>query len=103
MVAVAGTATTVQGIALGLARYDPDAIHRTRLSAADAQRVRDELASMTNADRASLPVMPPGREDVIVAGASILAAVMQRWGFGEAVVSEEDILDGLAAELLETR
>ena len=38
-VAVAGTATTVQAIALGLERYDPDRIHRTWLAAAEADRV----------------------------------------------------------------
>ena len=53
---------------------------------------------MTNAERAALPVMAPGRGDVIVAGAVILEDVMRRFGFDEALVSETDILDGLALE-----
>jgi exopolyphosphatase/guanosine-5'-triphosphate,3'-diphosphate pyrophosphatase len=45
--------------------------------------------------------MAPGRADVIVAGSVILVAVMERFGFGEAIVSETDILDGLVLEMLE--
>lgn len=103
LVAVAGTATTMQAIALGLDRYDPDLIHRTTLSAAAAGDVLERLVAMTTAERAALPVMAPGRADVIVAGALVLVAVLERWGFHEALVSEHDILDGLAAEMLESR
>ena len=100
LVAVAGTATTVQAIALGLAFYDPERIHRTRLSRVDAERVASRLARMTTPERAALPVMAQGRADVIVAGAVILVEVMDRFGFDEAVVSETDILDGLVLEML---
>lgn len=103
LVAVAGTSTTVQAIALGLPFYDPEAIHRTRLAVADAERVHDALAAMTTPERAALAVMAPGRADVIVAGALILVAVMRRFGFEEALVSETDILDGLAFETLDLR
>jgi exopolyphosphatase/guanosine-5'-triphosphate,3'-diphosphate pyrophosphatase len=99
-VAVAGTATTVQAIALDLDRYDPDRIHRTWLPRERAEQVRDALASMSNAERAALPVMAPGRGDVIVAGAEILVATMRRFGIERALVSESDILDGLALEML---
>ena len=103
LVAVAGTATTLQAMSLGLARYDPERIHRTWLALAEAERSWHELARMTNAERAALPVMAPGRGDVIVAGAVILMAVMRRFGFERALVSETDILDGLAFELLDIR
>ena len=101
-VAVAGTATTVQAISLGLPRYDPDAIHRTELSREEVERVTRQLEAMTNAERAALPVMAPGRGDVIVAGALVLLSVMERFGFDHALVSETDILDGLAMETAET-
>ena len=96
MVAVAGTATTLQAIVLGLERYDPDRIHRTWLSERDVERVLRDLAAMTNEERAAIPVMAPGRGDVIVAGAVILARGMARFGFERVLVSETDILDGLA-------
>jgi exopolyphosphatase / guanosine-5'-triphosphate,3'-diphosphate pyrophosphatase len=100
LVAVAGTSTTVKAIALGLSGYDPEAIHRTRLPRAAAERVLRQLVGMTTAERASLPVMAPGRADVIVAGAVILVEVMRRFAFEGALVSETDILDGLALEML---
>ena len=103
LVAVAGTATTVQALALGLPFYDPEAIHRSWLSRGDAERVLLDLARMTTPERAALPVMAPGREDVIVAGALILVAAMRRAGFDRALVSETDILDGLAIEMLAGR
>ena len=100
-VAVAGTSTTVQAVSLRLDFYDPERIHRTRLSREDAARVAAGLAEMTTAERAALPVMAPGRADVIVAGSVILVEVMERFGFDEAIVSETDILDGLVLEMLE--
>jgi exopolyphosphatase / guanosine-5'-triphosphate,3'-diphosphate pyrophosphatase len=103
MVAVAGTATTLQACALGLDRYDPDAVHRSILSLEDAERTLGELAAMTNEERAAIPVMPKGRGDVIVAGATILVTALRRFGFDRALVSETDILDGLALELLGVR
>jgi len=102
-VAVAGTATTLQACALGLERYDPDLIHRSTLTLADAERTLRDLAAMTDEERAAIPVMPKGRGDVIVAGAGILVNAMRRFGFDEALVSETDILDGLALELLDVR
>jgi len=103
LVAVAGTATTLQACALGLERYDPDLIHRSTLTVAAAERTLRELAAMTNEERAAIPVMPKGRGDVIVAGVVILVNAMRRFGFEHALVSETDILDGLALELLDVR
>jgi exopolyphosphatase/guanosine-5'-triphosphate,3'-diphosphate pyrophosphatase len=103
LVAVAGTATTLQACALRLQRYDPDLIHRSTLTLVDAERTLRELAAMTDEERAAIPVMPKGRGDVIVAGASILVHAMRRFGFEEALVSETDILDGLALELVGVR
>jgi len=102
LVAVAGTATTLRAIDLGLTAYDPEATHRTWLARERAEAILADLAAMTNAERAAIPVMPPGRGDVIVCGALILVEVLRRFGFERALVSETDILDGLAFEALET-
>jgi exopolyphosphatase/guanosine-5'-triphosphate,3'-diphosphate pyrophosphatase len=99
-VAVSGTATTFQAIALGLDRDDPARIHRTWLTAVDAERVLDELSRMTTPERSALPVMAPGRGGVIVAGGAILVATMRRFGIERALVSEDDILQGLAYDAL---
>jgi exopolyphosphatase / guanosine-5'-triphosphate,3'-diphosphate pyrophosphatase len=99
-VAVSGTATTFQAIALGLDRDDPDRIHRTWLALTDAERVLEQLCRMTTAERADLPVMAPGRAGVIVAGGAILVGTMRRFGIERALVSETDILWGLAYDAL---
>ena len=100
LVAVAGTPTTVQAIALTLPEYDPELLHRTWLSLADAERVAGLLNDMTTEERRAIPSMASGREDVIPAGAAILVGVMRRWGFDRGLVSETDILDGLLLRLV---
>jgi exopolyphosphatase/guanosine-5'-triphosphate,3'-diphosphate pyrophosphatase len=96
LVGLAGTVTTVAGIALGLPAYDSTAIHHSRIPLAKVHEVTAMLMSSTAEERAAIPVMHPGRVDVIVAGALVLLAVMERSGASELVVSEHDILDGIA-------
>jgi exopolyphosphatase/guanosine-5'-triphosphate,3'-diphosphate pyrophosphatase len=100
LVACAGTPTTMQAMSLGLSRYDPDRIHRTWLSRQEAERILRDAARRPTAELSALPVMVRGRGDVIVAGAVVLVAVMHRYGIERALVSETDILDGLAFETL---
>jgi exopolyphosphatase/guanosine-5'-triphosphate,3'-diphosphate pyrophosphatase len=103
MIGVAGTTVTVQALALGLERDDPDLIHGSWLSVEDAGRVLDRLAAMTVAERDALGPMPAGRGEVIVAGAMILHRAMRIAGLEGVRVSETDILDGLAFEALGVR
>jgi exopolyphosphatase / guanosine-5'-triphosphate,3'-diphosphate pyrophosphatase len=95
VVGVAGTVTTVTAIALGLEAYDPRRIHRATLDAADVAAVADKLTAMTVAERAALPVMARGREDVIAAGALLLDELVRRFGIRQVTASETDILDGI--------
>ncbi|NGN66262.1 Ppx/GppA family phosphatase [Streptomyces sp. A7024] len=96
LVGLAGSVTTVAGIALGLPAYDSAAIHHSRLSLERVSEVSANLLAATHDERAAIPVMHPGRVDVIAAGALVLRAVMERTGATELVVSEHDILDGIA-------
>ncbi|WP_392671108.1 exopolyphosphatase [Streptomyces sp. LN785] len=95
LVGLAGTVTTVAAIALGLAEYDSEAIHHSRISFDQVQEITGRLLASTHAERAAIPAMHPGRVDVITAGALVLLAVMERTGAREVVVSEHDILDGI--------
>ncbi|MCA6093621.1 Ppx/GppA family phosphatase [Streptomyces sp. SCA3-4] len=96
LVGLAGSVTTVAAIALGLPEYDSAAIHHARIPLERVREITDELIASTHAQRAAIPVMHPGRVDVIAAGALVLLAVMERTGAREVVVSEHDILDGIA-------
>ena len=101
VVGVAGTVTTVTAIALGLDAYDPRRIHHQALDPAEIGAVAGKLAAMTVAERAAMPVMARGREDVIVAGALLLDELVQRFQLRRVIASETDILDGVLLGLAE--
>jgi exopolyphosphatase/guanosine-5'-triphosphate,3'-diphosphate pyrophosphatase len=99
LVGLAGSVTTVAALVLGLDSYQPDRIHHSRVSAAAVREVAARLLAQTRAERERLAVMHPGRVDVIGGGALVLTRIMERFGFDEVLVSEHDILDGLAWSL----
>ncbi|KIF74781.1 exopolyphosphatase [Streptomyces sp. 150FB] len=96
LVGLAGTVTTVAGIALDLGTYDSEAIHHSRIPLERVREITGRLLMATHAERAAIPIMHPGRVDVIGVGSLILLAIMERTGANEVVVSEHDILDGIA-------
>ncbi|MGJ7419522.1 exopolyphosphatase [Streptomyces cinereoruber] len=96
LVGLAGSVTTVAAIALGLPEYDSEKVHHSRISAEQVAEVTDRLLASTHDERAAIPVIHPGRVDVIVAGALVLREIVERVGAREVVVSEHDILDGIA-------
>jgi len=99
LVGLAGSVTTVAAIALALDAYDPVLIHHARISAAAVHAVTERLLAMTRVERAALPVMHPGRVDVIGAGALVLDTIVERLHVPEVLVSEHDMLDGIAFAL----
>jgi exopolyphosphatase / guanosine-5'-triphosphate,3'-diphosphate pyrophosphatase len=99
LVGLAGSVTTVAAIAMGLPRYDAACLHHARVSAAEVHAVTLALLGQTRSARAAIGVMHPGRVDVIGGGALVLDRIMRRFGFGEVLVSEHDILDGIAWSL----
>jgi exopolyphosphatase/guanosine-5'-triphosphate,3'-diphosphate pyrophosphatase len=99
LIGLAGSVTTVAAIAMGLPAYDAALIHHARVSAADVHAVTRGLLAQTRTARAAIGVMHPGRVDVIGGGALVLDRLMERFGFGEVLVSEHDILDGMAWSL----
>jgi exopolyphosphatase/guanosine-5'-triphosphate,3'-diphosphate pyrophosphatase len=99
-VGLAGTVTTIAAVEMGLATYDRDRIHHFVLTHDAAEDVFRTLATESRAARIHNPGLEEARADVIVAGCCILVAIMRHFGFGECLVSEADILDGLAASLL---
>jgi exopolyphosphatase / guanosine-5'-triphosphate,3'-diphosphate pyrophosphatase len=105
LVGVAGTITTVAAMVLDLPEYDSERIHHTQIRVDDVAAVRRRLLAMTSAQRRMLGFMHPGRADVIGAGALILDRVVQRIVPGAehpvVLVSEHDILDGIAWSLAE--
>ena len=100
VVGVAGTITTVAAGVLGLGEYDRAAIDQSVLALPDVHATTERLLAMTVAERAALPYMHPGRADVIGAGALILDEILHRTRVPSLLVSEADILDGIAWSLV---
>jgi exopolyphosphatase/guanosine-5'-triphosphate,3'-diphosphate pyrophosphatase len=99
LVGLAGSVTTVAALAHELDVYDPQRIHHSRIAASSVHEITRRLLSMSCAERKALPVMHPGRADVIGAGALVLDTIMRRIDAAEVVVSEHDILDGIALSI----
>lgn len=102
-VGVAGTMTTLAALAHQMTTYDSDAIHLSRVGFGSLLAVCDELIAMTRQQRAALGPMHEGRVDVIGGGAIIVEELArelgERAGIDELVVSEHDILDGIALSI----
>jgi exopolyphosphatase/guanosine-5'-triphosphate,3'-diphosphate pyrophosphatase len=96
VIGVAGTITTVAAGVLALPEYDRAAIHRAELSVPAVHATVERLLGMTVEQRKAEPYLHPGRADVIGAGALILDEVLRRATVGILLVSEADILDGIA-------
>ena len=100
MIGLAGTVSTLACLDRGITVYDRDQIHLAMLSRHDVERWLDILAAEDALARLARPGMTEGREDVIVGGVLVLAVVMASFGRDRCLVSEDDILDGLAMGLL---
>ena len=101
VIGVGGTITTMAAVELGLVQYDSDQIHHFRLDRDAAEDVFRVLATEARADRAYNPGLPADRVDLIVGGAAIVVESMRHLAIDEVLVSEHDILDGVAAEMMD--
>jgi exopolyphosphatase/guanosine-5'-triphosphate,3'-diphosphate pyrophosphatase len=100
VVGVGGTVTTVGAGVLDLAAYERDLVDQAVLPVEDVHALAGRLLAMPYAERLDLPWLHPGRADVIGAGVLILDRVLRRTGVTTLVVSEADILDGIAWSLV---
>ncbi|WP_406031072.1 Ppx/GppA family phosphatase [Nocardioides sp. NBC_00163] len=96
VVAVGGTMIQLAMGLLELAAYDRTATDHAEVAPDDVYRLVDRLLAMTVEERLALPWMHPGRADVIAAGGVILSRILRRSRVESLLVSESDILDGIA-------
>jgi exopolyphosphatase/guanosine-5'-triphosphate,3'-diphosphate pyrophosphatase len=100
-VGIAGTVTTVCAIALGLQNYDHAIVHGHRLTREKIAEVLKLLASLPVAERRKLPGIVQGREDVIVAGATILDRICAYFDLAAITVSDQGVRWGLIWQQLD--
>jgi exopolyphosphatase/guanosine-5'-triphosphate,3'-diphosphate pyrophosphatase len=99
LVGLAGTVSTVAAVEIGLPAYDRSQLHHFTLTRAAAEDVFRTLATESRADRLHNPGLEPERADVIVGGCCALVSVLRFFDAPALLVSESDILDGLAASI----
>jgi exopolyphosphatase/guanosine-5'-triphosphate,3'-diphosphate pyrophosphatase len=98
MVGLAGTVTALGYLKLGLKHYDPAQSHHMTLTRGDVESMFKQLAGLDDAGRRAI-LAEPKRSGVIVAGSAVLWTILRELEIEQLLVSETDILDGLAASL----
>jgi exopolyphosphatase / guanosine-5'-triphosphate,3'-diphosphate pyrophosphatase len=99
-IGVAGTATTLAGVYLELERYDREQVHGSRIPVPAIEALLHRLAGLTLEEIRGLPSIHPGRADVITGGALVATRIAAQLPVADLIVSESDILDGIALQLL---
>jgi exopolyphosphatase / guanosine-5'-triphosphate,3'-diphosphate pyrophosphatase len=100
-IGVGGTVTTLAGLCLELEHYDREQVHGSNIPIHDVGALLRRLSSLTVEEIRALPSMHPGRADVIAGGALVAARVAERLHVPDLIISETDILDGIAFDLLD--
>lgn len=98
-IGAAGTITTLAAIDQDLTEYNHDRVQNYILKRTSVERIFDRLKLMTNAERAKIPALEAGREDVIVAGAMMVLLTMEVFGFEEMTVSDYGLREGIVTDL----
>jgi exopolyphosphatase/guanosine-5'-triphosphate,3'-diphosphate pyrophosphatase len=101
VVGVAGTIVTIAAVELGIARFDPVALHGMTLTRDAAEDVFRTLATESLTDRKSNPGLPAERADVIVGGCCALVGIMRRLRLPSITVSVHNLLDGVVQHILD--
>ena len=101
VVGVAGTIVTIAAVELGIARFDPVALHDMTLTREAAEDVFRTLATESLTDRKSNPGLPAERADVIVGGCCALVGIMRRLRLPSITVSVHNLLDGVVQHILD--
>ena len=99
VIGTSGTVKTIACAALGLSSYDREAYDGAELAIGDVRAACDRLVAMSVAERRALPYLHPGRADVIGAGALIWSSILARAATRTVLVSEADLLHGIAASI----
>ena len=86
-----------------LAGYDPSRINGYRLTRPALDRIFGELAARSHAERRRMPGLEQGREDIVLAGAVVAQELMGRYGYGEMLVSDLGLREGIVLDLYRKR
>jgi exopolyphosphatase/guanosine-5'-triphosphate,3'-diphosphate pyrophosphatase len=98
-VGTAGTITSLAAMAQKLPTYEPARIHNYQLQLSTIQELEQTLLSRKKADRAGLPGLEKGREEVIASGTIIIRTIMEMLGRSSVLVSDLGLREGVLLDL----
>ncbi len=94
MVGTAGTVTTLAAVQMELVPYDPKKVNNYKIESAAFYQLRDRLLAMDHKHREAIPAIEAGRADLIIAGLSIVEAIMETWNYDSFITVDAGLLEG---------
>ena len=94
MVGTAGTVTTLAAIEMELVPYDPQKVNNHQIERDTFYQLRDRLLAMNHKQREAIPAIEAGRADLIIAGLSIIEAIMEKWNYDSFISVDAGLLEG---------
>jgi exopolyphosphatase / guanosine-5'-triphosphate,3'-diphosphate pyrophosphatase len=99
LVGTAGAVTTLAAMALKMTAYDPNRINNLVLTREQIAALAELLAGLTEAERARLPGLEPGKAGVMVAGAVMVLTLLQVFSRDSLVVIDAGLLEGILSQM----
>jgi exopolyphosphatase/guanosine-5'-triphosphate,3'-diphosphate pyrophosphatase len=101
IIGTSGAITSLAGVHLKLERYTRKLVDGLWISKDDTFSAIHHLATQDKAGRAAHPCIGNERADLVVAGAAILAAVLDRWPSPRLRVADRGLREGLILSMLQ--
>jgi exopolyphosphatase/guanosine-5'-triphosphate,3'-diphosphate pyrophosphatase len=98
VVGMGGAITNMAAVKHELNDYDPAVIQGSVLERSDIEGQIERYRELSAADRRDIPGLQPGRAEVILAGACVVATVLDLLGRDSLTVSDRGLRHGLLAE-----
>ena len=95
MVGTAGTMTTLAAIDQRLTHYDSQKINGHYIPRSRLENIFRCLCSLPKEKRKNIPGLESGREDVIIAGTSVVLHLLETFGLKELIVVDSGLLEGV--------
>jgi exopolyphosphatase / guanosine-5'-triphosphate,3'-diphosphate pyrophosphatase len=95
-----GTVTTLGGVHLGLRRYDRSKVDGMNIPITAINRLIESMATLDEAQRARIPCIGRQRAGLMVAGCTLLSAILSRWPAASLRIADRGIREGILFELM---
>jgi exopolyphosphatase/guanosine-5'-triphosphate,3'-diphosphate pyrophosphatase len=100
LVGIGGTASTLATVKMALDTYDSEKVHKSVVTSEEIKKITDKFTRVNTEARKKIVGLSEKRSDIIVAGVTIIATVMDKLGVQELVISDNDNLEGAVIKYL---